>query len=139
MAEKAKITKSIFKKEWSGNGSITYYHDVELEGRDGAWNIGAQKKDPDFLAVGQELNFEVTDASKKKIKRVKDESAGFGGFKGSSKTFVDNSVGMMVGSSLGNATLLVAHGKVELKDLEATARRIAEISVKLKAEFKDKV
>ena len=51
----------------------------------------------------------------------------------------DNSVGQTIGNAISNAVLLVCHGKADIKDLEKYAERIAEISINLKAKYKDKI
>lgn len=131
MTKQAKILKSEFKSEWNNpKGGVLYYHDVVLEGEgDKPWNIGSTSQNPDFLQVGQTLAYEVTDESKRKIKRVKVEAPAGGGYQ-------DNSLGMQIGNALNVTATLIAHGKVELKDLESVARRVVEISKKLKEEFK---
>jgi hypothetical protein len=130
-----KITKSEFKNEWQGPKGKIYYHDVVFEGDSTTYNIGSTDKNPDFLAVGQTLAYEVPDASKpNKIKRVKEAPPSFGGGGG----YKPDTIGITVGAGINCAVTLIANGKVELKDLEATARRIVEISLKLRDEFKDK-
>jgi len=135
MPETKKITKSEFKKEWANpKGGTIFYHDVWLEGDDKPWNIGAKDKSPAFLQAGNSLLFEVADASKRSIKRVQPPQQ-FGGSHGGS-TF--SQVGVTVGNAITNAVTLVANGKVDIKDLKATAHRIAEIAFELKEEFEGK-
>lgn len=134
MTKQAKILSSTFKTEWNNpKGGLIYYHDVVLEGEgDKAWNIGSQTKNPDFLAVGQTLNFEVKDQAKRSIKRVMVEApqqSGGGGY---------SQVGVTVGAALNQAVQLVSNGKVEMKDLKSTAHRLVEIAFELKEEFKDR-
>ena len=125
-----KITAVTFKSEWKGPKGILYYHDVEIDGT--TYNIGAQNKLPDFLQVGKEIHYEVTDASKNKIKRVKPPDQQF--VPGGGQKPAYNSKGQAIGNALTNATLLVCHGKVDIKDLEKTAARILEIAENLAAE-----
>lgn len=125
---KGTITTVNFKSEWKNpKGGIIYYHDVTIDGN--TYNIGAQAKMPDFLAPGKELFYEVTDEKAKKIKRVKppefDSPLPSEGNKTGGKF---NSRGMAVGNALTNATLLVCHGKVDIKDIEKTAKRLLDIS-----------
>ncbi len=131
MAEVKKITKSSFKSEWAGPNGIIYYHEIFLEGDDKAWQIGAQAKEPDFLNAGQTLTYEIKDAAKRSLKRVKllppvGGNGGGGGYDG---------VGAMVGNAITNAVTLIAHGKADIKDLEKVAHRICEVSMELKKQF----
>jgi hypothetical protein len=50
-----------------------------------------------------------------------------------------DTTGMAVGSALNNAVALIAAGKVELKDLQATAKRILDISIELKSQYEGKI
>lgn len=144
----AKIVKSSFKKEYASPNGVIYYHDVTTEGETKPWNIGSKEKAPNFLSVGAILNFEVEDAAKRKIKRVKaeEEPAKVVGVEARAKaaeapkdTYTKKqdavAAGMMVGNALTNASLLVAHGIVPIADLKKFAHRICEISTELKEEF----
>lgn len=131
----AKILKSEYKRPWDGPNGKTYYHDVVLEGQgDKPWNIGSQEQNPSFLAVGEVLTFEIKDAAKRSIKRVKPMQTNGSGLGGSSN-FSDNSLGQQIGNALNVTAMLIAHGKIDVKELESTARRVVEISTKLKEEF----
>ena len=128
MANKGKITALTFKSEWKGPKGLIYYHDVTIDGK--KYNIGAQEKEPTFLLPGAEIWYEVTDEAKGKIKRVKAPD-----FQPSSQGKpAYNSKGQAIGNALTNATLLVCHGKVDIKDLEKTAARILEIATNLNSE-----
>jgi hypothetical protein len=129
MSETKKIAKSEFKREWDGPNGKLFYHDVWLEGDDKPWSLGAKDKNPDFLKSGNTLIFEIKDASKRAIKRVQPKP-GFGGGGGEF-----NQVGVTVGAALNQAVMLVAHGKVELKDVKSIAHRLAEVAFELKDEF----
>lgn len=126
-----KITAITFKSEWKGPKGLLYYHDIDIDGE--TYNIGAQSKLPDFLQVGKEIYYEVTDASKNKIKRVKPPDQQFAPTGGAAKPAY-NSKGQAIGNALTNATLLACHGKIELKQLEEVARRILTIADNLAAE-----
>lgn len=68
---KAKITEVTFGKEWGKAPNKVYYYNILLEGQgDKTWNIGVKTQDPDFLTVGQTLEYEVSDVEKRKIKKV---------------------------------------------------------------------
>lgn len=70
-----------------------------------------------------------------KIKIARPPQGGGGGGKPQRP---DNTAGMAVGSAINNAVSLVCYGKVELKDLKATAQRIIDIGIQLKEENKAK-
>lgn len=74
----AKITKMQFKNEWeSPQGGTIFYHNIELDNGDKG-SIGAKKKEPDFLAVGSELEYTLQESDKgNKIKRVQQQGGGF--------------------------------------------------------------
>jgi len=130
--ENGKIAKSEFKSTWQSPNGPLQYHRVTFEGDDTVYEIASKDKNPDFLAVGQTLVYEVPDSSKpNKIKRAKEAPPSFSGGGGYKP---DVSV-ITVGASINCAVTLIANGKVELKDLEATAKRIVEISVNRKDEF----
>lgn len=71
--KKSKIESSTFKKEWGEGKAKTFFHDIKFVGDPTTYNIGAKKIDPDFLAPGQFLTYEVTDTERNKIKRVKED------------------------------------------------------------------
>jgi predicted PolB exonuclease-like 3'-5' exonuclease len=71
---KAVISEVKFIKKWGDGMKAIHYHDVWFEGVDGKWNIGAKAEMPDFLAPGKTLEYEITDAEKKKIKRLTDQN-----------------------------------------------------------------
>lgn len=130
-----KITKSEFTKPYDGPNGRTFYHNISFEGDSVVYNIGSKEQNPSFLAVGQTLTYEIPNSAKpNSIKRVKEDNftKSGTGYNGSFKS--DNGVGMQIGNALNVTALLIAHGKVELKDLESTARRVIEISNKLKEE-----
>ncbi len=135
MSETKKITKVEFKKEWDGPNGKIHYHDVWLGDDKKPYNIGTKERDPDFLVEGKDLTFEVKDAAQRKIKRVQPMPS----FNGSGGGQPFNQVGVTVGAALNQAVMLVAHGKVDLKDIKSIAHRLTEIAFELKDEFKDKV
>lgn len=47
--------------------------------------------------------------------------------------------GVAIGAALNNAVTLVSSGKVDIKDLKATAKRILDISIELKKEYEGKL
>jgi hypothetical protein len=126
MANKGTISAVAFKSEWQGPKGTLYYHDVTIDGK--KYNIGAQEKLPNFLKVGETIWYEVTDEAKGKIKRVK--APDFQPSQGGGKQPYNNR-GQAIGNALTNATLLVCHGKVDIKDLGKTAERILEIAENL--------
>lgn len=78
MEKKATVTRVVFKNEWAGNGSVTFYHDLELDNGDKG-SIGCREKDPTWLNPGQELSYTIDG---NKIKKVQENK----GFSGGSKT-----------------------------------------------------
>lgn len=136
MAESKKILTSEFKREWNGPNGVLYYHDVTFAEGEKPWSIGTKEKDPMFLLPGQNLDFEVKDAAKRSIKRVKldtpvSQQSGSGG--GSSGRY--NPIGQIVGASVNNAVLLAAHGKIHMDDLRKTAKGLVEFSLELQKSF----
>lgn len=130
MEKTSKIKSVTFKNEWNNpKGGVLYYHEIELENGDKG-QIGTKKPNP--FAIGDDLTYTIEQTEKgNKIKRV------LGGFTGNNygpRSKNDNT-GMMVGNAITNAVNLVCNGKVEIKDIEATAKRICQISIKLKSEI----
>jgi len=84
MEKKAKITRVVFKNEWSGNNGTVYYHDIELDNGDKG-SIGCKEKEPKFLNPQQELTYTIEDTGKGfKIKKVTENKGGYNG--GGNKT-----------------------------------------------------
>lgn len=73
---KAKITKVEYVKEWGTGLHKIHYHNVWFDGSDKKWNIGAKVANPDFLTVGEYLQYEIVDEAKSKIKRVSSAAMG---------------------------------------------------------------
>lgn len=68
--KKSKIKSYRFVSEWQGEKGIVYYHEIELENGDKG-QIGTKEKNPDKLAVGQELSYTIEATSRgNKIKAV---------------------------------------------------------------------
>lgn len=134
MAKTGKITKSTFKNEWKGANGTVFYHEVEIEG-DGAWQIGSKDKEPDFLKVGQTLSYEVKDAAKRSITRVKEFNGGGGFGVGGYKP---DTIGITVGAALNQTAQLVSAGVVKFEDFKKVAHRLTEVALELKEEFAGK-
>ena len=127
-----KIATSVFTKPYDSPNGRVYYHDITFEGDATKYNIGSKDQSPDFLAVGQTLQYDVPNPAKpNSIKRVKEAPASFSGNGG--KPF--DSAGVTVGNAISNTCLLIAHGKVDIKDLEKVTKGIVELAFKLKDEF----
>lgn len=134
MSKQGVIKTSTWSNTWSKNGNNVEYHKITFEDDNTTYTIGSKDKNPSFLSVGQVLHYENKD-EKGNIKRVEAPQTNGSGL-GSSASFSGyDGTGAMIGNALSNAVLLVCHGKVTLDQLEATAKRIAEISTKLKEEF----
>jgi len=132
MSKQGIIKTSTWSNTWSKNGNNVEYHKITLEGDNATYTIGSKDKNPSFLSVGQTLYYEEKD-SKGNIKRV--EAPQTNGGLGGSASFSDNSLGQQIGNALNVTAMLIAHGKIDVKELESTARRVVEISTKLKEEF----
>ena len=134
----SKIKSCSFKNEYSTKFGTFYSHNIELE--DGTTGeISSSKKDPDYFQPGKELNYEVKSEDPKygkKLKRVTPQQNGRGYSGGGGKSY-DN-MGATIGNAVSNATLLACHGKIEEKHLEAAARKIAKIAIKLNKELSEK-
>ena len=114
MEKTSKIIKSEFKNEWTGQNGTVYYHTLELENGDRG-SIGTKSKNPDKLAVGQELTYTIEND---KIKAVNKPFVKGGGFK--SEPFEHKCAGY----AMAYAKDLVVGEKVEIKDLLPTADKI---------------
>lgn len=133
MAKKSKVKSTTFKSEWKNptSGMIVYYHEIELENGDKG-QIGTKAKEG--LAIGEEINYSITEDGRGGFKIKKEQTT----FQKAYTKAGDNAEyqnGIAVGHSLNNAVLLICAGKVDIKDLESTARRILEIAVKMKNEL----
>lgn len=116
MEKKAKITRTTFKNEWTGNGNTVYYHDIELDNGDKG-SIGSKEKMPARLNPGQELTYTIDNG---KIKAV--APAG-GGFTGGGKKGPDPKVQLTAFAMSYTKDLIVA-GKLDIGQLAATFERI---------------
>lgn len=118
MEKTSKITRTIFKNEWtSPQGQKIYYHDVELENGDKG-SIGAKEQMPSKLNPNQELTYTIEG---NKIKAVVPKPSFGGGGKG--YTAPDPKV-QMISFSMSYAKDLIVGSKVDIKDLEITFDRI---------------
>jgi hypothetical protein len=128
---KSKIQSVSEAKKYEGKNGTLYYRNYTLENGE-TINLGSKEENPSWGAVGKELEVQEDgedSRGNKKYKRVTEQKP----FGGGGKSY-DN-VGMMVGNAVSNAVALVCNGKVEIKDLEATADRICQISLKLKEKY----
>lgn len=119
MEKKSKITRAVFKNEWtSPQGSKVYFHDIELENGDKG-SIGAKEQMPSKLNPGQELTYTIEG---NKIKAVQ-APAGGGGFAGGGKKGPDPKV-QIVGFAMSYTKDLIVAGKIEIAKLPETFERI---------------
>lgn len=125
MEKKAKITRTTFKNEWTGNGNTVYYHDIELDNGDKG-SIGSKEKMPAKLNPGQELTYtiEADNRGGFKIKAVNPQQGG-GGFTGGRKG-PDPKV-QIVGFAMSYTKDLIVAGKIEIKQLPETFDRIHKL------------
>lgn len=119
MEKKAKITRTVFKNEWTGNGNTVYYHDIELDNGDKG-SIGSKEKMPAKLNPGSELTYTIDD--KGKIKAVNTPGGG-GGFQGGNKKGPDPKV-QIVGFAMAYTKDLVVAGKITTDQLPAIFEKI---------------
>lgn len=119
MEKKSKIQSTGQSRQWKD----IWFHDVVMENGDQG-QVRHNTSNGSEL-VGKELTYTLEKNKKNgwNIVPVK-----------SKKQVNDQAVGMMVGNALTNAVTLVVAGKTG-DDLEGTARKICQISEKLKQEF----
>lgn len=115
---------------WEKDGTTYHNHQYEME--DGH-KIQASHKTSLPFNVGDEIEYEVRRTHEKygdqgTVKKPNDFKGG--GYK-------PDTVGITVGNALNNVSLLIAHGKLELKDLERDAERFVNVALTLKEKFKD--
>lgn len=120
------------KNKWGEGQNTTYYHDLVLEGVEGGKvSIGAKQENPDFLAVGQEIDFEWKDQEKRSIKKAA-VAKGFGSAKG----FVDQSSAQFIVAAMNNATALKIAGAIpDGETMSSMIQKLTEHAVKLKKEL----
>lgn len=105
---------------------------VEMENADKGQ--ASSKYDTPKWKVGEEYEYTLeVKGNYTNIKGLKSTSFNKGGFGGGSKY---DSTGARVGMSINCAVSLVAHGKVEMKDLERIADRICIIAETLEEKHK---
>jgi hypothetical protein len=118
MEKKAKIVRTVFKNEWSSaNGTIVYYHDIELDNGDKG-SIGTKEKMPAKLNPGSELTYTIDG---NKIKAVSPPQGG--GFGGGFGKKVDPKV-QIIGFAMSYTKDLIVAGKVHMTELEKEFHRI---------------
>lgn len=119
--KKSKIKSCRFVSEWAGQNGVVYYHEIELENGDKG-QIGTKEKNPDKLAVGQELSYTIESSSRgNKIKAV---TAQGGGFKGKPQRDPKE---QMISFATAYTKDLVVAGKVEMREFEAAVKRMYNI------------
>ena len=137
MSKIGKIKKIEWLSEWKGTGGTLQFHNVWLDDDGTPFNIGAKEKLPSYLAVGSDLGYEFKDESKRTIKRVKIETpAPAPSYQYQPSSGGGNKTGIIVGAALNQAALLIAHGKVDIKDLKTITKRLIEVGQELEEEFK---
>lgn len=116
MEKKAKISRTTFKNEWTGNGNTVYYHDIELDNGDKG-SIGSKEKMPSRLNPGQQLTYTIDNG---KIKAV--AQAG-GGFAGGGKKGPDPKT-QIVAFAMSYTKDLVVADKIKIGELPAIFEKI---------------
>jgi hypothetical protein len=117
MEKKAKITRTVFKNEWSGPNGTVYYHDIELDNGDKG-SIGSKEKMPAKLNPGSELSYTIDG---NKIKTVNTPSGG--GFAVGARKAPDPKV-QIVGFAMAYTKDLVVAGKITPDQLPAIFEKI---------------
>lgn len=112
-----------------------------FKGGDDNWYSAPRGQTLD-IKKGDDVEFEFTENGRYKnitgavtVLPKQQKSGGYskgGGFKKKDDNY---EIGVTVGAALNQAVTLVAHGKIELANVEPTAKRLAEIALKLKAEL----
>jgi hypothetical protein len=119
MEKKAKITRAVFKNEWSGNGNTVYYHDIELDNGDKG-SIGSKEKMPAKLNPGNELTYTIDNG---KIKAVNAQVGGGGFSGGGGKKGPDPKV-QIVGFAMSYTKDLIVADKIKVDQLPAIFEKI---------------
>jgi hypothetical protein len=120
MEKKAKITRVVFKNEWSGPNGKVFYHEVELDNGDKG-QIGCKEKEPAKLNPGCELIYTIEKTDKgTKIKAVNTNPSPFAG---GGKKGPDPKV-QIVGFAMSYTKDLIIGGKVDIKLLPETFEKI---------------
>jgi hypothetical protein len=66
----SKVKSLKFTSEWkSPTGTNVYYHEIEFENGD-TGNVGRNKKMPDDMAIGVEIEYQISDKKVKYIKTI---------------------------------------------------------------------
>lgn len=121
MEKKAKITRTVFKSEWTGPNGKVYYHDIELDNGDKG-SIGSKEKMPSKLNPGQELTYTIESDPRGGFK-IKAVNAQGGGFAGGGRKGPDPKV-QIVGFAMSYTKDLIIGGKIEIGKLPETFERI---------------
>jgi len=122
MERKGKILECKFIKEWTGEKGTVFYHDLKLDNGDHG-QIGTKDRLPDRIAVGQELTYTIEETSYgNKIKAV--SQSGGGGFKGKPQRDPKE---QMISFSTSYVKDLICAGKIDIKDLEPSVKRMYNI------------
>lgn len=136
MSKTSKVTKL---EPWDNAKPDDYgnlMYNIEFENGDS----GAYRGNPNKLsfAVGRESEYEINEVTSKNGKKYtkvsKPQQQGSGFSRGGGRY---SDVGVTVGNALNNASLLAAHGKIDVKDMPKVAERIIETAIELKNKYKD--
>jgi hypothetical protein len=127
MEKTAKITRVVFKTEWTNpKGGQIFYHDVELDNGDKG-SIGTKDKEPEKLNPGKEITYttETNDKGQVKIKLVQANQNNFQGNNFQKKPFVapDPRVAN-TGYAMRYVVDLIVAGKVEYKEIGSSFEKV---------------
>lgn len=147
MTKQSKVKSVAFDRSYDSTYGTFFVHKIEFDNNDSG-EYTSKSKDQSKFIVGEIIAYEI-DAMKdkkgnafNKISPAK-ENTGFTpstpGSKPTTSTFKQyDGTGAMVGASINNAVSLICYDKIKIDQLEDTASRICEISMKLKAKFEGK-
>lgn len=127
MEKTAKITRTVFKNEWTNpKGGQIFYHDVELDNGDKG-SIGTKDKEPEKLNPGKEITYttETNDKGQVKIKLVQANQNNFQGGNNFKKPFIapDPRVAN-TGYAMRYVVDLIVAGKVEYKEIGSSFEKV---------------
>jgi len=111
----AKVTRVEFKREWTGQNGVVYYHDIELDNGDKG-SIGCKSKLPDSIAEGKELSYEITQDGEYngqprfKIKAVSAKPFSSGGYGGKRDPETDIRIARQSSLKIASEVILAAGG-----------------------------
>jgi hypothetical protein len=144
MTKQSKVKSVTFDRSYESTYGTFFLHKIEFENNDSG-EYTSKSKDQSKFVIGETVSYEI-DAMKdpkgnafNKISPVKENTGFTPSAPGAKTPFKQyDGTGAMVGASINNAVSLICYDKIKIEQLEATAERICEISLRLKAKFEGK-